>query len=61
MEDPVAAQAAATTPESVLALGDHDKLVEYKNLDQQVAGVNTPYTIDTETGALGKDFIKKNS
>ena len=33
MEDPVAAQAATTTPESVLALGDHDKLVEYKNND----------------------------
>ena len=44
-----------------LLLGDRNKLAKCKNLDQQVAGVNTPYTIDTETGALGKDFIKKNS
>jgi len=58
MNDPNAAQAAVTSPESVLLLGDRDKLDEYKNVDQQTTGVITPFTINTETGALGKDLQK---
>ena len=55
MNDPAAAQAAVASPESVLLLGDRDKLDEYKNVDRQTTGVVTPFTIHTETGALGKD------
>jgi len=46
------------SPESVLLLGDRDKLDEYKNVDRQTTGVITPVTINTETGALGKDLHK---
>ena len=46
------------SPESVLLLGDRDKLDEYKNVDRQTTGVITPFTINTETGALGKDLQK---
>ena len=49
-------QAAVASPESVLLLGDRDKLDEYKNVDQQTTGVITPF--NTETGALGKDLQK---
>ena len=56
MNDPDAAQAAVATPESVLLLGDRDKLDEYKNVDVQTTGVVTPFTINSETGALGKDL-----
>jgi hypothetical protein len=58
MNDPAAAQAAVASPESVLLLGDRDKLDEYKNVDRQTTGVITPFTINTETGALGKDLQK---
>ena len=58
MNDPNAAQAAVASPESVLLLGDRDKLDEYKNVDRQTTGVITPFTINTETGALGKDLQK---
>ena len=58
MNDPDAAQAAVATPESVLLLGDRDKLDEYKNVDMQTTGVITPFTINFETGALGKDLKK---
>ena len=60
MNDPAAAQAAVLSPESVLLLGDRDKLdeFEYKNIDRQTTGVITPVTINTETGALGKDLHK---
>ena len=58
MNDPAAAQAAVASPESVLLLGDRDKLDEHKNVDRQTTGVITPFTINTETGALGKDLKK---
>ena len=58
MNDPDAAQAAVATPESELLLGDRDKLDEYKTVDIQTTGVVTPFTINSETGALGKDLQK---
>ena len=57
MNDPTAAPAAVLSPESEsVLLRDRDKLDEYKNVDRQTTGVITPFTINTETGVLGKDL-----
>ena len=55
-----ALQAAAIVPESVLMIGDRLKMNKYSNVDQQTPGVITPYTINTETGALGQELTKNN-
>ena len=56
--NPSALQAAAIVPESVLMIGDRLKMNEYKHIDQQTPGDITPYTINTETGALGQELTK---
>jgi hypothetical protein len=58
IDNPSALQAAAIVPESVLMIGDRLKMNEYRNIDQQTPGVITPYTINTETGALGQELTK---
>ena len=40
-------------------IGDRLKMNEYSNIDQQTPGVITPYTINTETGALGQELKKR--
>jgi hypothetical protein len=39
-------------------IGDRLKMNDYRNIDQQTPGVITPYTINTETGALGQELKK---
>ena len=56
--DPVALQAAARDPASVLAIGDKAKMNQYRNVVQQTPGVITPLTINPETGAFGQDLSK---
>ena len=58
VDNPSALQAAAIVPESVLVLGDRAKMSECRHVDQQTPGVITPYTINTETGALGQELTK---
>jgi hypothetical protein len=56
--DPVALQAAARDPASVLAIGDKAKMNQCRNVVQQTPGVITPLTINPETGAFGQDLSK---
>ena len=58
VDNPSALQAAAIVPESVLMIGDRLKMNEYKHIDQQTPGDIMPYTINTETGALGQELTK---
>ena len=58
IDNPSAPQAAAIVPESVLMIGDRLKMNECRNVNQQTPGVIAPYTINTETGALGQELKK---
>ena len=56
MGNAVYARAATLDPDTVLQLGDHDKMAEYNGLNQTAPGDITPFTTSLETGAIGKNF-----
>ena len=58
VDDPAALQAAILEPESVLMIGDRLKMSECRYIEQQTPGVMTPYTVNSETGALGQEITK---